>query len=1376
MKKQKNTSSDSSNHLQSTDELSANKLMDTDENQYAKFFDLAPTAYFILSSDAVISNLNHSAAKMLDAEQSNIINRKLDAFIAEKAKSTFFRFLNDIFKSNENVSCELELNPDVNGQRYLYFTGIATENNEQCFLNAMDITERKRSEEALIERNELLTKYIKHSPIYSFIKEVSPTESRVIIASDNYIDMVGIAGYQMIGKTMTELFPQELAAKMTNDDWEVVSKAKVLELDEELNDRKYKSIKFPIIKDDKNLLAGYTIDVSERVLIEEKMRESELRYRTLFRVMPLGILVMDENGVILDANEEITKTTFYSHEELIGSNVRMLTTQDTIKLVDGNIKRILAGEILSVEILSCRKDGSLRTFILHETAITLPDGQKGILSISNDITEQKKIELALEESNEKYRGLIELAVDGIILSSAEGIIIDANTSICEMKGVTKIDIIGTHISNSIFSEAAMKHAQLQLARLKKGEIVISELDILRSDESEISVEVLTQMLPNATFQSIFRDITNRKRGQEELHYLAATLEEQVIERTSELTKAYAALLQTRLNYESFFNTIDEFLFVINEQGNIIHMNTTVINRLGYIRKELLEQHIMMIHPVEFKDKALLVINEIINGSTEFYSIPIVTISGIQIPVETRVSHGQWDGQPVIFVVSKDISEIKFSEEKFSKVFHINPSACSLADVGDRKYVEVNDAFCTLLGFNKDEVIGKTAIELGIMTREQLNSITLKADINGKIINAEAEIKTKNGDVKYVMFSAEIISVQGKKYRYTVVFDITERKLTENALRESEEKYRSIFENVQDVFYTVDLTGTLIEISPSIKYFSEFTREDLIGQSVFNLYNNIEDRQVFLSELSKNGELRDYELVLKAKTGAKLITSINARIVFDSDGNPSYINGAIRDITERKLAAEALKESQNKYQFIVENTDDILWTMNPDFTIDYVSPTVLKLLGYSVEEHLKQSFEDFMLPESVNMIRSEFQIGMMHLHKKEFDKLRSTANLEVVLVRKDKKQLFGNINLYIIRDENYQILKIRGITSDITERKLAEKALRESEAALTISQQIAHIGSWELDEKTHELKWSDESYRIFGFIPNEIEVSVELFMNCIHPEDRSFVEKSVNEAWDSQSHFSVDHRIILPNREVRIVHEQAEIIYDSNNLPWKWMGTVQDITERKQAEDKLLNITIEVEERERQRFASELHDGLGPLLSTVKLYFQWLAETKDEEKANMIIEKGNKNIDHAIQATREIAQGLSLDMLSKSGYVETVVNFIHNIIATKKLDINFIYNSRNRFNFQLETTFYRITTELINNALKHANSSKVEIEFNHNKVGKLKSLRYFDNGIGFEIGSIDKASNGLGLTSIKQRVKALKGLIKIDTAPGKGLKVYIEIPC
>jgi len=135
-----------------------------------------------------------------------------------------------------------------------------------------DITKRKEAEIALQDKEKLFSKFIKESPIYAFIKEVQPHESRVLFASNNFIDITEIPSFEMVGKTMEDLFPKEFAEKITSDDWNVITNKKIIKINEELNNRSYFTIKYPIVLSEKTLLAGYTIDITEDKIAEETIK------------------------------------------------------------------------------------------------------------------------------------------------------------------------------------------------------------------------------------------------------------------------------------------------------------------------------------------------------------------------------------------------------------------------------------------------------------------------------------------------------------------------------------------------------------------------------------------------------------------------------------------------------------------------------------------------------------------------------------------------------------------------------------------------------------------------------------------------------------------------------------------------------------------------------------------------------------------------------------------------------------------------------------------------------------------------------------------------------------------------------------------------
>jgi len=254
---------------------------------------------------------------------------------------------------------------------------------------------RMRTEDELLQSNELLSLFIANSPIYAFIKEVTPTESRVLKASENYKDMIGITGSEMTGKTMAELFPAEFAAKITADDWDVVSKGKILHLDEELNGRNYITIKFPIVLGGKHLMAGYTMDVTERKRAEESLRNSEEKYRLLHESMMDAFVRVDMDGAIQETNRACQDMLGYSADEMKQLKYFDLTPMKWHAFESQIVKEqvIQRGYSDVYEKEYRKKDGTtfpieLRTFLLRDTA-----GKPcGMWAVIRDITMRKFME------------------------------------------------------------------------------------------------------------------------------------------------------------------------------------------------------------------------------------------------------------------------------------------------------------------------------------------------------------------------------------------------------------------------------------------------------------------------------------------------------------------------------------------------------------------------------------------------------------------------------------------------------------------------------------------------------------------------------------------------------------------------------------------------------------------------------------------------------------------------------------------------------------------------------------------------------------------------------------------------------------------------
>jgi signal transduction histidine kinase len=225
--------------------------------------------------------------------------------------------------------------------------------------------------------------------------------------------------------------------------------------------------------------------------------------------------------------------------------------------------------------------------------------------------------------------------------------------------------------------------------------------------------------------------------------------------------------------------------------------------------------------------------------------------------------------------------------------------------------------------------------------------------------------------------------------------------------------------------------------------------------------------------------------------------------------------------------------------------------------------------------------------------------------------------------------------------------------------------------------------------------------------------------------------------------------------------------------FKYMKRVED--SRRQTEKMFLNTIIQTEEKERKRFAKDLHDGLGPLLSTVKMSVSSLAQMKHNEASREIVENTELVINEAIKSLKEISDNLSPHVLNNFGLVRALSNFSNKINTTKTIRINLVSNLKDeRFDNNVEVVLYRVVCELINNTIKHAKAKKIDLSLT--KDGDYLTIIYQDDGKGFDVAKVieQPATSGMGFSNIYSRINSLKGEINIESEHKKGTWVTIKV--
>lgn len=271
--------------------------------------------------------------------------------------------------------------------------------------------------------------------------------------------------------------------------------------------------------------------------------------------------------------------------------------------------------------------------------------------------------------------------------------------------------------------------------------------------------------------------------------------------------------------------------------------------------------------------------------------------------------------------------------------------------------------------------------------------------------------------------------------FAVISDITERKRSEQALRDSEEKFRSLFESMQDVYYRGDAAGRLALISPSgARLLGYDSPEDLVGCDIAGtMYSTPSARESFLAAIEKSGCVRGYEAVLRKRDGTPVIVSTNSRLNRDERGAVTGVEGVFFDITERKRAEEALRQSEERYRLIVDNVQDIIFTHLPDGRISFVSGSI-RHLGYAPEEAAGRDLFEFVHPDDLGIARAAFVRTLQ---------TREGTGIELRVLCKSGEYLWMEEQSDpVCRDG--ELIQVTCVLRDITKRKSAEEALHRSE--------------------------------------------------------------------------------------------------------------------------------------------------------------------------------------------------------------------------------------------------------------------------------------------------------------------------------------------
>jgi PAS domain S-box-containing protein len=439
--------------------------------------------------------------------------------------------------------------------------------------------------------------------------------------------------------------------------------------------------------------------------------------------------------------------------------------------------------------------------------------------------------------------------------------------------------------------------------------------------------------------------------------IARTLEEQ--KRTEE------ELRRSRENYKLLFDMSPDALFIVSENSVFIDVNQIAVDRYGYSKEELLTMGPGTLAAPSLKEEAKVKLKNALDSPTHFEWVHCCR-DGREIPVEIHTQPFFVDGKRCTFSEVRDITqrkkyelELTESREKFLKAFHNSPDSMMLSSISDGRIVDANKKFLSATGFTQEETIGKTTVELGLWVNEsQRDAFIQELLSNERIDNLECDFKLSTGEVRTFLLSAEKIPINDQLLMLSVTKDITEQKTMVEALRKSDELYRSVLDNIIDVYYRRDNDGNIIMASSSAAQLLGFESVDeVIGRNVEFFWQEPAKRSEFLA-LMETGKVKDYEIMIMKKDGNVIPVSVSCNYFYDKDGNRAGVEGIVRDISERKQMEQTLRKSENLYRSFVEASRDAMYVVQ-DGIIKYANPGCADLTGVPVEQLIGSGIYQFV---------------------------------------------------------------------------------------------------------------------------------------------------------------------------------------------------------------------------------------------------------------------------------------------------------------------------------------------------------------------------------------------------------------------------------
>ncbi len=713
--------------------------------------------------------------------------------------------------------------------------------------------------------------------------------------------------------------------------------------------------------------------------------------------------------------------------------------------------------------------------------------------------------------------------------------------------------------------------------------------------------------------------------------------------------------------------------------------------------------------------------------------------------------------------------LRESQRQYREIFEL-ASVGIFRSTPEGRILLANPALAAMLGYDGPDELRELDLARDIYLRAEERAILVaRYERSAGPWTIEVEWRKRDGTPLWVQISAHTVPDDAGRAQYFEAFvqDVTERRRSVDALRLSEARYRALATNLPDIsvfLYDHDLRYVLVDGS-TLKAVG-MSKEALEGRTIWDvLPAGTAERLARHRRAALAGEVVEFEETFGGRTHAVHLLPIR-----DATGAVIYGMGVALDITDRKAAQERLVENETRLRAIIDTEPECVKVLDGSGHVLTMNPAGLAMVEADAPEQIVGQ-------DVLRVVAPEYHKAFSDLSKRVFAGATGTLEFEIIGFKGTRRRL--ETHAVPLRGPQGEIHSVLGITRDITQRKYAEQALRESQERLQLVTRATNDAVWDWDLVTNTVWWGEAFHALFGYTLTDIKPSLEFWQSRLHPDDRDRVFTGIRAAIDGgEAFWSDEYRFQRRDGGYAEIYDRGYVIHDANRRPVRMVGSMMEVSDRKRTEAQLRNLAARLEairEEERTRIAREIHDEVGQALTALKMDLAWLGK-KVPPRGTPVRQKLSDMegvIDATMDALHRILAELRPGVLDDLGLPAAIRWLADEFKRRTEITCTVqVTGGDPPLDSGQATAVFRILQEALTNVARHAQARHVEIRLH--SLPTAFELVVTDDGRGITAEELE-ATGTLGILGMRERALTWHGRVTVHGASGHGTTVRVFMP-